>query len=191
VLDPSDVAAIVAVQDSGYRFVDAATMLAKSNSKPPLPKPDGVIFRQGGPEDVEAIAELTTLLADWSRFAVDPRFGWEAGRRLQAAGAARAAADTTAARSLHIAEDESGPIAFITRFTDPEPGIDAIGTSARGAGAPQYLVQQTHEWAAAQGAKRLLGGPIPARNVAGQRFVTGMGFRVVQVRYLYHRWLDR
>lgn len=180
----------VVAQRHGYLLVEAATMLSLPGSCPPLPRPDGLRFRQAGPDDVERVEPLTHLLADWSRFAVDPRFGRAQARRLQLANIERAAADTTGARGLHVAEDASGPIAFITRFSDPELGIDAIGTTARGGGAPQYLVEETRHWATAQGQDHILGGPIAARNVAAQRFVTGMGYRVVWVRYLYHRWLD-
>ena len=36
----------------------------------------------------------------------------------------------------------------------------------------------------------LLGGPIAARNVPALRYVSHCFYRVCEVRYLYHRWLD-
>lgn len=186
-LDPADAQTTYEVQRAGYRFVDAATTFSLRLDEPPIPCPDGVIVRLGTPADLPAMADVIAKLADWSRYAVDPRFGPEAARRMQAAWMERAAACTTGEFSLVVAEDESGIIAFITRAREPQPVVDTVGTTAQGSGAARYLIEDARAWA---GDQALLGGPIAARNVNALRYVSHCGYRVARVRYLFHRWLD-
>lgn len=175
------------VQSLGYRFVEAATMFSLAQREPEIPRPEGISVRLGTEDDLPALSEVVALLAPWSRFAVDPRFGPEAALRMQSAFVERAARCRTGEFELLLAEDEGGIVAFITRATHPEPVIDTVGTLARGSGAARYLVQATRPWA---GDRALLGGPIAARNVHALRYVANCGYRVAWVRYLYHRWLD-
>lgn len=187
-LDPAEAQLSLRVQHLGWRFVEAAVMSSLKPQMPPLPKPPGMVFRPGTPADLEQMGDVIARLAEWSRFALDPRFGADAALRLQHAGIERAANDQTGEHSLVVAEDHTGIVAFITRRRHPEPVIDTIGTTARGSGAAQHLIEVTRPWAGT--GKPLLGGPIATRNVIATRFVTNAGYRVTWVRYLYHRWLD-
>lgn len=186
-LDPAAVEATVAVQALGWRFVDAAVMSSLHPKQPPLlPAPD-ITLRAGTVDDLPALEPLSELLAPWSRFAVDPRFGLDAARRLQAASIERAARCTTGDHDLIVAERDGSIVAFITRMVAPSRGIDAIGTADKGSGAARMLVEVSRPWA---GDQPLLGGPIPARNTVAHTFVTSCGYRPTWVRYQYHRWLD-
>lgn len=186
-LDPIDTAATVAVQRAGYRFVEAGTLFRLDESEPPIPRPDGVVVRQGTPDDLGELTEMIDSLVPWSRFGADPRFGPEAARRLQHATIERAARCDTGERQLMVAEEGSQILAFITRCTAPDPVVDTVGTMRRGSGAARYLIEDAREWARPG---PLLGGPIAARNVHALRYVSHCGYRVERVRYLYHRWLD-
>jgi len=186
-LDPVEAQTTVLVQQAGYRFVDAATTFSLRLDEPAIPQPAGVDVRLGSPADLPEMADMVAKLSDWSRYAVDPRFGREAARRMQDAWLERAAACTTGEFALLVAEDDSGIIAFITRALEPEPVVDTVGTTAQGSGAARYLIEVARAWA---GDRPLLGGPIAARNVSALRYVSHCGYRVQRVRYLYHRWLD-
>lgn len=186
-VDGSETSVIFEVQPLGWRFVDAATTFDLRTTEPPIARPDGVDFRVGGLDDVPAVEEIALKMADWSRYAVDPRFGREASRRLQRAWLDRAARGDDGVHSLMVAEEEGEITAFIGRVASPHPRVDAVGTTRRGSGAARYLIEEARAWA---GDVPLLGGPIAARNVPALRYVSHCNYRVREVRYLYHRWLD-
>lgn len=188
-LDPADPPSSAMVQGMGWRFVDAAIMYSLHPREPELPCPPGISIRSGTPDDLDELAPMVALLSPWGRFAADPRFGQEAGHRVQRAWIERAATCTTGEFELVVAvDDEDGSlVAFISRAREPEPVIDTIGTLAVGAGAARALVGVSRGWA---GDGPLLGGPIAARNVVASRFVQTVGYRATWTRYLYHRWLD-
>lgn len=187
VLDPVDAEATVRVQTLGYRLVDVATTSEFSPRKPPIPRPDGIEVRPGTVDDLEMLQPMIEQLADWSRFAVDPRFGRQAAQRLQTAHLRRAASSKDDKHSLILAVDASGPLAFVTRSHQPKPRVDGVVATTRGAKAGAYLFEDARAWAKPAS---LLGGPIAARNVRALRFISQCGYRVRWVRYLYHRWLD-
>lgn len=186
-LDPVDATATYLVQAHGWRFVDAATTLDLGLGEPAIARPAGTDCRVGGPDDVPALVPMAERMADWSRFAVDPRFGLAAARRLQRAWLDRAVRADDTDHSLTVAEQDGTIIAFIGRVGSPRPRIDAVGTTRRGSGAAHYLMEEARTWA---GPRALLAGPIAARNVAALRYVSHCNYRVCEVRYLYHRWLD-
>lgn len=187
-LDPADVEATVTAQRQGYRFVEAATTFSLRRDEPPIPCPEGVTVRIGGPDDLPELKAASDGLAPWSRYAVDPRFGLDAARRLQWAWLERAADGDGGRRQLVLAELEGEPVAFITRCATPAPIVDCVWRrSLRAPGAARYLIEDARQWA---DAPRLLGGPIAARNIQALKYVSHCGYRVSKVRYLYHRWLD-
>lgn len=186
-LDPAEVALTVDVQGLGYRFVEASTTYRLDPGAPPLPTPSQVTIRPGAEADVSRLSLIIDRLAPWSRFAVDPRFGLDAARRLQEQWVRRAVSGGDGEHSLVVAEDASGPLAFVARTTRPAPVVDLFGAFAEGTGATRQLVQDARRWASKG---PLLIGSIAARNVLAQRWVTGCGARLSGVRYRYHRWLD-
>jgi dTDP-4-amino-4,6-dideoxy-D-galactose acyltransferase len=185
--DPEDAERSVLLQRLGWRFVEAATLFSLRPDEPPIPRPPGITFRPGTPDDLPRMDALVARLARWSRYAADPRFGVDQALRLQRAWIARAAGCETGEYSLMVAEDERGIVSFISRCATPQPVVDTVGTSAAGSGSARYLIEDARAWA---GEGELLGGPIAARNVNALRYVGHCGYRVKQVRYLYHRWLD-
>jgi len=186
VLDPSGAAESVLLQARGWRFVEAAIVFDLPPDWPRLPKPDGVEVRAGSPADIPVLEPLAALMAPWSRYAVDPRFGLTAAQRMQSAWLERAARAETGQHSLTVAEAGGEIVAFLGHVHEP-PRLDAVGTTRGGSGAATYLMQLALEDA---GGRTLLAGPIAARNVASMRYVYRSGFRPFQVEYLYHRWLD-
>jgi dTDP-4-amino-4,6-dideoxy-D-galactose acyltransferase len=185
-LDPADAPATVRVQRAGYLFVEAATMFTLRPDEPQIPAVPGVDIRVAGPADEGLLEPAARGLAPWSRFAVDPRFGPEQALRLQRAVLARAATCATGERQLLVAEREGVLLALITRSDVQAKAVDGVWATRRGSGAARQLIQVSREWAAPA---RLLGGPIAARNILALRYVSHCGYRVSQVRYLYHRWL--
>lgn len=188
-LDPAAPTASAVVQGLGWRFVEAAVMASLHPREPQLAQPPGISVRPGTADDLPELAPLVALLAPWSRFAADPRFGQDAALRVQTAWIERAARCTTGEFDLVVAvnDDDDAIVASISRAREPEPVIDTISTLAVGAGAARLLVQVSRAWA---GDGPLLGGPIAARNTTASCFVQTLGYRASWTRYLYHRWLD-
>ncbi len=186
-LDSDEGPRLTEVQDLGYRFVDAATTFDLHQAEPEIPMPEGVTIRVGTRDDVEQVAPIAVRMADWSRFAADRRFGLEAAQRLQRAWLDRAVSPDDDVHSLLVAEADGEIVSFIGRVSEPRPRVDAVGTTRRGSGAARRLIEEARTWA---GDQSLLGGPIAARNVAALRYVSHCNYRVCEVRYLYHRWLD-
>ena len=186
-LDWSEGDRLTEVQDHGYRFVDAATTFDLRPTEPEIPLPDGVTIRVGTVDDLDQVTDIALRMADWSRYAADPRFGVEQARRLQLAWLDRAARNDDGVHSMMVAEQDGEITAFIGRVSEPRHRVDAVGTTKRGSGAARRLIQEARWWA---GDVPLLGGPIAARNVPALRYVSHCAYRVCEVRYLYHRWLD-
>lgn len=188
-VDPTDVALTVRLQQMGYLLVEVALDLIHATSKlVPTPVSSAVI-RDGTPDDLEALTPQLDRLAPWSRYAVDPRFGADAARRLQAAWAARAVGPDPD-RFLLVAEEGEEIVGFCTGTTSPDelPRIDLIATTRPGRQVAEHLVDARFDGFPAGPS---MGGPIAARNVASLRFVLGMGYKISTTRYLYHRWLDQ
>jgi hypothetical protein len=188
-LDPADPTASLAVQSLGWRFVEAAVMSSLHPRELQMPHPPGISVRTGTADDLPELAPLIALLAPWSRFAADPRFGQDAALRMQTAWIERAAKCTTGEFELVVAvnDEDDSIVAFISRAREPKPVVDTVGTLTVGAGAARLLIQISRAWA---GEGSLLGGPIAARNTTASRFVQTVGYRATWTRYLFHRWLD-
>lgn len=186
-LDPDDRCATVTLQRQGWRLVDVALTLEVVPEHPPVGCPPGTTLRRGTAADLPAIEPIVPVLAEWSRFGVDPRFGPDQARRMQSAWVERAATDPTGEHALVVAENDAGIEAFVTRHARPRPTVDIAATLAKGSGAARALIQHCRDWAAPG---PLLAGPIAARNTRCLRFVEHCGGLVSQVTYRYHRWLD-
>lgn len=186
ILDPADGLLSQQVQSRGWRFIEAATLFDLRVAEPSIPRPADTDFRIGTLDDVPQLTPIVDEMSKWSRFAVDPRFGLDAAKRLQRAWLDRAARADTGQHSLVVAEQEGDIVAFTGRVAEP-PRVDAVGTTRRGSGAARYLIEEARGWA---GDRSLLGGPIAARNIATLRYVSHCNYRVCQVEYIYHRWLD-
>lgn len=186
-LDPASYETSHLVQTLGYRFVEASARFDLDPRLPvDYPATDSEV-RRGTEADLDAVMPAVLRMAPWSRYAVDPRFGIDAARRMNRAWIERAARCTTDEFDLMVAENDSGITAFISRARHPHPIVDTVGTTAPGSGAARALINESRQWA---GDQPLWGGWIAARNVNSYRFVEHCGYRVAEVRYIYHRWLD-
>lgn len=186
-LDSAEVHLSALVQERGYQLVELATTFDLQPDEPLIPAPEGIDIVTATSADVPRLTELALLMARWSRFAADPRFGIEAAKRMQLAWLERSARNDDGVHSLLIAERDGEAISFIGHVAGSPPRVDAVGTTARGSGAARYLIQCARDGA---GDQPLLGGPIAARNVPALRYVSHCGYRVASVDYVFHRWLD-
>lgn len=187
-VDSSYVDQLVRAQRHGYQLVNSAILFDFDDSGPPIHQPEGVTVRVGRPDDVDELEPLALKMASWSRYAVDPRFGIEHAERLQRAWLQRAARADDGVHSLLVAEEDGEIVAFIGRVDGPEPRIDAVATAKRGSGAARYLMEIARGWA---GDRRLVAGPIAARNINSLRYVSHCHYYVCEVRWIFHRWLDQ
>jgi hypothetical protein len=89
--------------------------------------------------------------------------------------------------ALMVAEDDTGIVGFLTRSALPRPMINTVGTIAPGTGAAHALFAESREWARPQ---PISAGWAASRNIGVQRFLDRCGFRIAEIKYHYHRWLD-
>jgi hypothetical protein len=187
-LDPEPPQPTYLVQTYGWRFVEANIMITvHPDRRADNVSPPEITARLGNDDDLPVLFEAVPILANWSRYAVDPHFGPDAARRMHEAWLRRAATADDDQWQLVVAEDETGIVGFGTQTLSPEPLVDFIGTTRRGSGAPYACIEYSREWARPH---TLVGGPIAARNVTAMRFVEHCGYRFHRVSYSYHRWLD-
>jgi hypothetical protein len=188
-LDPAHAGMNIALQRHGFRLVEVVMdLIHPDNICAVVPETDSVV-RDGTLEDLPALEEEIALMAPWSRFAVDPRFGPDAARRMHRAWVERAAGPSEH-RKLVVAEDDTGITGFSTQSTLPgeRPRIDLMASTKSGSGAAYAMID--HQFRQFGEGTKSWGGPIAARNVPTLRFCEHVGYRTGTVRYLYHRWLD-
>ena len=186
-LDPIHTDLSIDLQRHGFRLVEVAMDLVHPTSVIDKLPETTAATRDATPEDLPALEDEIAVIAPWSRFAVDRRFGLDAARRVHRAWATLAA--TAEDRRLVVAEDEHGITGYSTQSTLPgeEPRVDLIASSRSGSGAAYALIDHHfHQF----GPGRSRGGPVAARNATSMHFVENCGYRVKSARYLYHRWLD-
>lgn len=186
-LDPTFTTQSYAIQELGYRLVETGITFRRGVEPPPPEPPFPGWTRQGGPDDVDALAGAIDLLAPWSRFAVDPRFGPSQARRMHEAWVRRAATCEDGRFHLVVAEDDDGITGFATYSSEPVPRMDLQCAVRPGVGAATRLSIHAVEWA---GDRPVLAGPCAARNMAILRHLESCGFRSYEARYHFHRWLD-
>src|SRR6476661_2059701 len=92
------------VQQHGYRLVEAALRFGRP-AGPLVTRPSPATVRRGTIDDMARLEGPVAVLAPWSRFAADPRFGPEAARRMFRAWVERAARDGEEYMLL-VAEEE-------------------------------------------------------------------------------------
>lgn len=176
----------VVAQQHGHRLVEVSQLFTRRAAPWVPPKPTTATVRRGTLDDIAHLDGAFEVLAPWSRFGADPRFGLGAAQRMHRAWVERAAREAEE-RLFAIAEDESGIVGVSTNVWSPVPRVDFMGVTKPGSGAAQALMGALMEWAD-EGETQA--GPCAARNIAVLRYVEGCGFRVSQVQYLFHRWLD-
>jgi hypothetical protein len=184
-LDPTDEGAAHLVQTFGHRLVEVALTFERP-AMPFTPKPSTSRVRRGTLDDLPDLEPAIKTLAPWSRFAADPRFGPEAARRMHEAWMERAARDPDE-RALYISYDDTGITGVATFIRTPVPRVDTKGVTKPSTGAADALMVALFDWAEDGPTEA---GPCAARNIAPLRYLERCGFRVGQVRYLFHRWLD-
>lgn len=183
-LDPADCESTYHAQVAGHRLVEIGITFRRP-AVPFSPRATKATVREATIDDLADLDAAVAVLAPWSRFGADPRFGPDAARRMHGAWVERAARDDD--RMLSIAEDASGVVGVAAQVRSEIPRIDFMGVTKPGAGASWALMGEFFDWA---GGGVTDAGPCAARNIAVLRFVEHCGFAAAQVRYRFHRWLD-
>lgn len=187
-VDPNDLELNCQAQLQGYRLVEVALDLEHPTSILSHRPPTRSVPRLATVDDLDSLSRMIPLLARWSRFASDHRFGPLAAERMHWAWVERAAR-REGDRALVVAEDETGLTGLATQsqLSTEIPRIDLIASLEPGSGSAQAMVDFSYAYF---GERPSRGGPIAARNTASLRFVEQMGLRTVGAEYIYHRWLD-
>lgn len=186
-LEGDEAEGLVQAQHLGYRLVVAALMFEVDPDEPEIPRPEGLEIRLGTIDDIEPLTEVALHMSQWSRYAIDPRFGLEQAQRLQLAALERSARGDNGNHSMIVAERDGKMVGFLGREALPYPRVDVGATFERGAGIARYLMQANREWA---GERPLRAGWVAERHVACQRWLSHCGHRLRDVKFVFHRWLD-
>ncbi len=188
-------AQIHALEDSGFRLMDAEMVLRHFG---PSPKPadiPGIGFEIKSDEEVEALVTMGKLFR-MSRFFADPRIGAERAENLWQAsvkGSCGGHAD-----SFMVAMESTTPLAFATFMDDMDfhglagPSSRSffhvgVAASAQGRGLGTALIQNAI--AQSQGFDHLL-VETQSRNSGALALYQKCGFRIISSRFAFHLWLD-
>jgi len=182
-LDEIDVEESFLVQEHGHRLIEVAIRFGRPPG-PLVTGPTPSTVRQGTPEDLERLDGPISVLAPWSRFAADPRFGPEAAERMFRAWVERAARDGHD-HHLLVAEEGDELSGVATAVRNPVHRIDLCGVIRPGSGAAWALMRGFVEWAENGPTEA---GPCAARNIPVLRYVEHTGFSAIATQYKFHRW---
>lgn len=171
-------------QEAGFRLVEVNQTMHRRAGPFPTPTTDSTV-REATVDDIADLDRYLHLLAPWSRFGADPRFGQEAAARMFRAWVTRAAEDPR--RMLTISEDADGINGVGTHVRDEIPRIDLLGVIKNGSRASWMHLAKLVEWA---GGSEVEAGPCAARNIAVLRFLEHNGFMISKVTYTHHWWAE-
>ena len=121
-LEPTDETAAYLIQSFGHRLVEVSLTFDRPPG-PFTPKHETSRVRRGTLDDIPQLEPAIRMLAPWSRFAADPRFGADAALRMHRAWIERAARDTDE-RALYVAYDDTGITGVATFARTPVPRVD-------------------------------------------------------------------
>lgn len=176
-----DVAVLVALQDAGFRVVDATVTLAGRG-------PEGragaqVAIRDAVPGDADDLLHIAEQHYDVSRFHLDPQIPGELAGSVKRAWL-QAYFDGTRGDRLLVATRERRPVGFIAGLyrSDSTRVIDlvALHPALRGAGAGRALVG-----ALAPDGEAVEAGTQLA-NTSALRFYGRLGFTVATTEFVLH-----
>lgn len=177
------------IQAHDFLLVDVSLFLDRPAGPPP-PLPTSSVAREATDDDLEAIVEtVIPIIAPWSRFSADPRFGLEAGTRMWRAEVERGLRDDH--RLITVTEDDTGITGFATQSSPGEmgvPGYESETVTKPGAGAANALVGYFFDWAGSD--TKTTAGWMAVRNIAPTRHLSKHGFLIARTRGSYHWWRD-
>ena len=169
----------------GFHLVDVQLELERRLGESPPSPPSQLALRPGLRTDIPSLRPVIDALAPWSRFAMDPRFGIDAARRMYEAWLEKSAESER--ELITVAVRGTDPVGVITVTGGPSPKIGLVGSSEIGAGIGTLLMNAAFEWAL--GHARTLSVTTQARNVPALRFYARHDFEIKGARYVYHLWL--
>lgn len=184
--DASNVA--VRAQLHGFLLVDQSVQM-KRPDVPYVPLPSPSVARAATEDDIEAIAEILPVIAPWSRFGADARFGLEASVRMWRAQVERGIRDDT--RLVTVTEDDDGLTGFATQACPGElgvPGYESTTVTKPGTGVADALMAYFFEWAPT--GTETSAGWMAVRNIPILRHLHRHGYVISSSRGAFHWWKD-
>ncbi len=180
----------IRIQSHDFLLVDISTFLDRQ-AIPITRLPTSSVARAATEDDLEAIVTtVIPIIAPWSRFSVDPRFGLEAGTRMWRAAVERGLRDPH--RLITVTEDDTGITGFATQSSPGEtgvPGYESETVTKPGAGAANALIHYFFDWANASETNTTAGW-MAVRNIAPTRHLSKHGYIMARSRGSYHWWRD-
>lgn len=179
--------ASVRAQMHGHLLVDQSILLRRPEQPyEPLPTPS--VARPATEDDIEMISGIIPVIAPWSRYGADPRFGIHAATRMWEAWVERGIREDD--RMISVTEDDDGITGLGTQSIHGPTGVpcfDSATVNKPGQGVSAALFQIFIEWAPPG---ETTAGWCAARNIAVLRFLERHGYNVGLSRYSFHWWKD-
>lgn len=188
-VDASDLSSLHVLEEAGFLTVDGILTFALDLKEPSALQSDNEIrIRPATADDVVAAAALARTAYVYDRFHADPFIDGELADELHAAWV-RNSCDGTAADAVLIAEDESGPLGFVTCKIPGDAGhnsdrsrrgtlvLVATAPQARGRRVGYSLVLAALEWFRQSGCQTVEVGT-QLSNIAASRLYQTCGFQL-------------
>lgn len=199
--DAADLAAVHAAGHMGYEQMDGIIVFARNCV--PL---DNCDFETGDyrvrlsePRDAEALASLARSAYSITRFHVDPHIPQQVANGLHAAWL-RNSCIGTAADAVVLAEDEHGPLGYVTCSLSKDTAgslgscvgtivLVATASRARCTGVAKRMTAAAIGWFNGRGCSVVEVGTQLA-NIAASRLYENCGFRIVGSCLTLRKWFD-
>lgn len=182
--DASDAGVALRSQHHGFDFIDAFQLMHRP-AGPLEHRESRSVVREATDDDLADLEQYYELLAPWSRFGSDPRFGTAAAVRMFRAWVRRAHEEPH--RLVTISADDEGINGVGTHVKDGITRIDLLGVIRPGTNDARLHLELLLDWC--DGAETE-GGPCAARNLAPLRFLEHAGYKLRSVAYTHHWWRE-
>jgi GNAT superfamily N-acetyltransferase len=190
-----DLSTAHALESANGHLMDVLVYFARSLAAGSLPADNPQVdIRFGGPVDAPAVVKIAAAAfrGYFGHYHADPRLRREDCDEVYTSWARRSCESEEVAGAVLIAEQESGPVGFMTlRMNSPEEGEAVLGgvdPAAQGKGIYRSLLVRAMSWVAAKGGATMI-VTTQISNRAVQKVWTRLGFEPDRAYLTFHVWL--
>lgn len=186
-LDHTDLGAMHAAEDAGFRVVESYVTFARETGQIPKGREH---VRMADPSEVEVVAEIAYRAFHHNRFLADPLIPKERACHSRREWIRNAFAGR--AEAIYVVEEESNVAGFLLLRSVSNPSGKRVGLIDLIAVAPEYagrelgsalVLQSLHHY---QGKLPLVEVGTQAKNAAAINLYTKLGFRLVRSEFTLH-----
>lgn len=192
----SDIAAIHAMEASGYQLMDTLVYLQNDIEDYTAPTyPAELNIQALDPEDIPGVIKIAkqSFAAYKGHYHADPRLDPVKATEVYSSWAERCCTDRTVANHVLVAKLDAELVGFrAIRINTPEQGefiLAGVATGMRRRGIYRAFVIEGLNWCKAAGVTHVLNSTLLI-NTTVQKVCTKLGFYTLESYHTFHKWFD-